>query len=136
MTNDTLPVGYIARRSGDMLNDMFWKRLDRYPPVLCRLLARQKRGRPLTTREIAETSGLPPAKVEAISESVNWDGVGVYEMRGFTKACGCDFTNQSDMRRVEDYLRKRPKFTYLRKSPFWREYYYPLVIKWMSTNEP
>jgi len=113
---------------------MFWKRLDRYPPVLCRLLARQKRGRPLTTQEIAKASGLPPAKVEAISGSISWDGVTVLEMKDFTRACGCDFTSQSHMRRVEDYLRKRPRFTYLKRSPYWREYYYPLVVRWMETH--
>ncbi len=114
---------------------MFWTRLNRYPPVLCRLLAREKRGRPLTTVEIAERSGLPPAKVEAISASVSWEGVEALEMMRFIQACGCDFDAQKDMRRVEDYLRKRPKFTYLRRSPQWKNYYYPLVVKWMETRE-
>lgn len=113
---------------------MFWTRLDRYPPVLCRLLAREKRGRPLTTVEIADTSGLPPAKVEAISASVSWDGVEVEDMRRFAQACGCDFDQQKDMRRVEDYLRKRPKFTYLKRSSQWKNYYYPLVLKWMQSR--
>lgn len=113
---------------------MFWTRLDRYPPVLCRLLAREKRGRPLTTAEIADTSGLPPAKVEAISASVSWDGVEVDDMKRFAQACGCDFDQQKDMRRVEDYLRKRPKFTYLKRSSQWKNYYYPLVLKWMQSR--
>jgi hypothetical protein len=113
---------------------MFWVRLNRYPPVLCRLLAREKRGRPLTTAEIAERSGLPPAKVEAISASISWDGIEVEDMRRFVQACGCDFDNQPNMRRVEDYLRKRPKFTYLKRSPQWESYYCPLVVKWMDSR--
>lgn len=113
---------------------MFWVRLNRYPPVLCRLLAREKRGRPLTTAEIADTSGLPPAKVEAISASISWDRVEVNDMRAFIQACGCDFDHQPNMRRVEDYIRKGAKFTYLKRSPYWKNYYYPLVVKWMKSR--
>ncbi len=113
---------------------MFWTRLKRYPPVLCRLLAREKRGRPLTTAEIAQRSGLPPARVEAISASTTWHGVEVPDMKAFLQACGTDFDHQKDMRRVEDYLRKRPKFTYLKRSPDWSTYYYPLVRKWMESR--
>jgi hypothetical protein len=112
----------------------FWPQLDRFPPVLCRLLAKGQSG-PLTTAEIAEKSSLSLSMIEALSQMPNWDGVYLYTCKAFTAACGVDFDNLADMRRVRDYLRHRPTFQYLRVSPMWKNYYLPMLIIWLKTPD-
>jgi hypothetical protein len=110
-----------------------WQQIDRFPPILCRLLARVPRGRPLTTEEIATASQLPPAKVEALSISTSWHGVDVYEMKRFMLACHMDIASPAAINRIEDYIRKGAKFSYLRRSKQWEAYYLPLMKKWMES---
>ncbi len=116
---------------------VFYKRIDKYPPVLVRLMARKPRAsgngngtRPLTTVEIAAKSGLPESMVEGLSHSTTWKGVDVYTVRDFTVACGVDFTNPLHMKRLSQYLQKRCAFHYLRKSQDWDGYYRHLVEIW------
>jgi len=118
---------------------VFYKRVDRYPPVLVRLLARRPRAngsgngtRPLTTDEIARDSGLTPAVVEGLSRSTTWKGVDIYTVRDFTVACGVDFTNPLHMKRLSQYLHSRGAFHYLRKNKQWDTYYRSLVAIWRS----
>jgi hypothetical protein len=101
-----------------------------FPPILVRLLARTKYGKPLTTEEIAKASKLSVMEVEIISQSKSWEGIDVLKMEAFTKACRVSFTDTTEMRRVESYLRKKPTFLYLRKHDYWRSYYLPLLKKW------
>lgn len=111
----------------------FWRRLDRFPPILCRLLARQPRGRPLTTAEISAASGLTEVGVFTVSNQTDWKGIDIYTMRRFTEACGVDITSRSEMTRVESYLRKRPNWRYLRRDPQWHTYFQPLIKLWLAT---
>jgi len=107
-----------------------------FPPILCRLLARHKGGRPLTTGEI-DSVAYPidsnPALVEALSKTTRWDSIPFGDMHCYLVGCRIVFTSTVDMRRVTDYLRKNPNFEYLRKSPEWDSYYKPLLIRWRSS---
>lgn len=117
-------------------------RIQNFPPILLRLLARHRYGKPLTTDEIVERSGTMPdvcnllsaPEVEAISKSTNWKGIGVHECLSFQRGCGIQFDDAKAMHRVNDYLKKLPKmklpFEYLRLSPQWKSYYIPLIVSW------
>ena len=118
--------------------EKFWDRLRRYPPVLIRLLARHKRGRPLTSAEISERSGLPLMTVETISSSTSWSGLDLYTARRFMLACGCDLSSQRDVRRIHVYLKRTPRnprhrFPYLQRSPQWEGYYLPLMERFLKS---
>lgn len=110
----------------------FWKRADRFSPILCRLLA-HRGNRPLTAEEISQVSGLSFWTVETLSMSTSWAGVPVETFRAFTDGCGVDPSNARHMRRIEDYLRGRPKFAYIKKSPIWKSYYEPLMRHWLAS---
>ncbi len=121
---------------------VFYQRIDKYPPVLVRLMARKPRAngsgngtRPLSTCEIASLSGLPPSMVEGLSHATTWKGVDVYTVRDFTVACGVDFTNPLHMKRLSQYLHRRGAFHYLRKDSRWGEYYSHLVNLWRKTYD-
>ena len=114
----------------------FWDRVEVFPPVLCRLLARDKpRGRPLAHSELADKTGLSEMEVLTLSKQVTWKGVDVFTLRAFTEACGVDFTNPQSMKRVTVYLKghtidgvRRPvRFDYLRRSPEWETTFRPLM---------
>lgn len=113
----------------------FFKRANRFPPVIVRMLARVPRGRPLTSLEISQASGIPVARVDSISRSKSWAGIDIYEMQSFCNACSVDFASRVSMKRVDTYIRgarvdgKRvpPSFAYLRKSPDWEKEYLPLI---------
>lgn len=97
----------------------FQQRLDRFPPVICRLLAKHQWGPPLTSREVADRSGLSLYRVDAISTLTSWNEVTVGDMRAFLTGCGLDFQDSKAMNRVHCYLRSRSKnkFVHLRRSP-------------------
>lgn len=118
----------MARRYGGMI----WERLEKYPPVLCRLLARLPKGRPLSNHEIATRSGLSHYQVEAISRQTDWRGVDLPTARAFMVACNTDLSNREHCRRIWMYLKTQPRnpskrFGYLRRSPDWGGYYLPLI---------
>lgn len=114
----------------------------RFPPILVRLLARVRRGRPLSDLEISKASGLPIHQVHVLSQSTDWRGVDIYTMRAFTAGCGLDFDSRSQMKRAIVYLRGKtvrgrriaPNFKYLRRSPYWATFYQPMVKRWLEGN--
>jgi len=113
------------------VGDKFWKRVDDYPPILCRLMAKHRPGPAMTTGEIAKRSGFSEYEVLALSEMVTWEGVNLVTFRRFTTACGVDFLDSVCMKYVRDYLRKRPiRFKYLKTAPEWEGYYIPLIQRW------
>lgn len=117
---------------GRSYGKLFWERIDRYPPVLCRLLARIPKGRPLTNAEVSSRSGLSPAQVEAISRQVDWRGIDLPTARAFMVGCGTDLSNRAHCKRIWVYLRTQPKsasakFSHLRKDRNWETHWLPLI---------
>lgn len=68
--------------------------LDRLPPNICRLIARDRR-RPLTNDELAARSGLPVKRVVFIAKLKSWARVPVGQVDAFRSACGITPQNQS-----------------------------------------
>ncbi len=70
---------------------MYWlNKLDRLPPNVCRLLARQPKVRKLAlnTAQIAQRSGLSVQTVRRISKLRSWASVGVAMHEKFKLGCG------------------------------------------------
>jgi len=113
----------------------FWKQCERYSPILVRLLARHPHGKPLTDEEIAVRSGntLTPLQVADLSQRATWGSVDVLTMRRYLTACGVDFCNRKQMKRIDAYLRSKPNFKYLRTSPAWNSFYLPLMLRWKES---
>jgi len=100
------------------------EKLDRFPPVICRLLARHKDGGRVVawrTEEIASRAKMSPAEIMLLSQRVSWDGVPVDTMLRFTTACDIDLDDHLCIKRKLDHLAKLqstlPRF--LIKSPEW-----------------
>jgi hypothetical protein len=113
----------------------FFTLLERYPPVLVRLLARRNR-QTITTERIASDMGVTPMYALQISSRHDWRGLSIDNFMGFTCACNLDLTNTGDVNRVETYLRKnqgRPMFKYLTRDPEWKTYYLPLLVNWRKS---
>ena len=113
----------------------FSAKLLRYPPILCRLLARD-RHRALTSAEIARRGDLSLVLVEAFSTATSWDDFHAKHITAFSSACGIDFDSRTSWNRVECYFRKNrgnPKFEYLTSAPNWKTYYLPLIIGWRKS---
>lgn len=67
-------------------------KVDRFPPFICRLLARTRHGyHGLSHDEIALRSGLPKSTVADLSFKTSWGGVTVEVADKFSAACGVDF---------------------------------------------
>ena len=109
----------------------FYNRVDNLPPCLVRLLAR-KYGKAVTTEQLAELLHWNTWTTEALSQRTDWEAVDIYDLCQFTRACGVDFCNPRQMRRIDDYLRKDPTFQYLRVHPNWETYFKPLLKKWRA----
>lgn len=105
----------------------FWSTALRYPPILCRLLARKKNGPPLTEQEIAARAKLSTLEVHLLSKETSWDDVHLGTMKKFLAGCGLDFCNRADMKRIDAYRRSQPTWKYLRRSGQWLSYYEPLL---------
>jgi hypothetical protein len=99
-----------------------WKKFDRFPPLVVRLLARKKlRGRvvAMTDHDISVASGLSAAWVKYLSWSLTWDDVPVLIARDFMRGCGVDFGDAEAMRNHTRYLKTKGRFDYLKRSPDW-----------------
>jgi hypothetical protein len=120
----------------------FWIKAERYPPILCRLLARHTRGKPLTTEEITQRSGLPRMAVLTLSFSATWAGTDLPTMRKFLQGCGIDFCNRTQFKRRENYLALQARlagkncrnWAYLRASPEWGTFYEPMMRTYIQSR--
>lgn len=105
----------------------FWITANRFPPILCRMLARRKNGPPLSDDEIATRSGLTALEIRLLSLQTSWDTINLGDMRRFLCGCGMDFHDAAAMARAKDYLRKKPTWKYLRISGRWTSLYEPML---------
>lgn len=66
--------------------------LDRLPPFVCRLIARdpQAKRRPLTIAEIGSRAGLPPGHARHVLKKTTWADVKVETALRLRAACGID----------------------------------------------
>lgn len=105
------------------------QRISEFPPILVRLLAKQRgaAGEALSDQEIAIGSGISLSRVQAISRMESWDSITVGELRSFLKACHFNPLESADRNRLNAYRRKGPKFIYLKRSPHWNDTFLPLI---------
>lgn len=123
----------------------FWEHLRAFPPPLVRLTARRVvSGRKvvwISGREVAIASGIPLARVEAISRGLDWATVSVGEAEAFCRACEFDPTSAPDRERQQKYIRtcqrRRPSLPppYLSQSPYWSTEIRPL-IQHLKSQQP
>lgn len=111
----------------DTQSHSIWVKLERFPPVLVRLLARlpsEETGYPraMTDEEIAARSDLSVSTVAALSRLTSWDDVSLRHLRAFVLGCGVDFADRVAMRRLTRYIAHIPSFAYLRKDAEWLKY--------------
>lgn len=111
----------------------FWTISNRYPPILCRLLARHPNSKPLTAEEIAARGRLSITEVNLISHQTDWAQVTLTSMRAFLNGCGIDFCKRADMHRVDSYIRAQPTWKYLRTSGLWTSLYEPMLKKYAAS---
>lgn len=125
-----------------LASETFWYRLKITPPVLVRLLARVRHGRPLTTVEISERSGLSPGLIEFLSEHRDWSGIDLPTFKAFMIGCDIDLLDRVAWRRIENYRagtkvngkRFGPTFRYLKRDPSWATYYQKLLASWLKNK--
>lgn len=99
-------------------------KLDRYPPILCRLLARCRdhgRIRAKTAREIAEAAGMSEPEVQILSQLTTWADVPVAKMIAFSTACGVNFGSRRSLQGHDALMRTIRSLppAYLRRSVEW-----------------
>lgn len=116
------------------------ERLDRFPPVACRILARAVKPtggvRALTDAEIAAGSGLSVSEVARLSRCTNWDSVTVREVFAFLKGCGVRLDDRDWMRKNVAYLQElRGAPRYLKQSPDWETLFKPLLAHWFKSSQ-
>ncbi len=89
--------------------------MDKIPPNLCRILARNGR-KAMTNREIADASGLTIKRVGEIARQTSWGKVDVCQASAFAAACGVDLVKQGQVRK---YLMRKEgcRFDHLAQSP-------------------
>lgn len=117
-------------------------KLDSFPPIVCRLLARPpsakaKSQRPLTDREIAVRSGLRLDQVLSLSWLCTWENVPVDIMLRFSRACGIYL---NDYQNIQKHYRLVSRMAgrwltgkhYLRRDPAWDVKWKPLVETWIA----
>ncbi len=122
----------------------FPEKLDRFPPVVIRLLARRivdgcKRSlRALTDREVSAHSGLPLGEITYLSKLTSWERVEIATYIAYCKGCGADLDSRDWLRKNTAYmtgLNAMPR--YLLESPDWEKTFQPLVrIAFESETHP
>lgn len=122
-----------------MSKKSMWDKFKDFPPIVCRLLSRTgEEGaiRPLSTAEIATTSGLTTMQVMSLSWRDSWDDVPFRDMKRFSEACGVYLDNRNNLRKHTSYIKGMPTWKYLRKSPLWRELFEPLIREYLHSRVP
>jgi len=127
-------------------------KLDSFPPIVCRILARDpkaraKTQRPLTDREIAARSGLRVDQVISLSWLCTWEFVPVDVMKKFTAACGINFEDYPTMQKHYRFVNRMAGRWmtgkhYLRRDPEWDTKWKPLLetyieyVQWQVSSRP
>lgn len=90
-----------------------------------------KRVKALSDAEISVDSGLTVDRIREIYYCKDWDEVPVKDMVRFCTGCRFDPLNSTHRNRARAYYNQKsgPKFTYLKKSPWWHDIFLPLIIR-------
>jgi hypothetical protein len=111
----------------------FRQRLDRYPPILVRLMTTRRTKSAAgtavwvpTDEQLADAAGLPLATFKFVAYSTSWDAISIDAMYRFLMACDIDLEKRRCFRRIE-HLRRRGQFRHLRRDPLWATVYEPMV---------
>lgn len=97
-------------------------------------MAKRSQSVPKSCEEIARLSGLDIYQVRLIATRRSWDEVSFGDMRKFCQACGVDFENPTAMHRVTEYVRNKPSWSALKRSPDWATVYEPLFKIFLSID--
>lgn len=84
----------------------YLSRLDRLPPPICLMLARDGRRKPIPMAEISRRSGLSAAMIRKIATLKSWAEVPVGDCESFRSACGITPLNE---RRHIEFLKRSLK---------------------------
>jgi hypothetical protein len=105
-----------------------FQKLDRFPPVVIRLLAKHK-GAAMSDKEIEGDAARRGARyhlalpeIKRLSYLTSWDQVTIGTTRAFLHACNCNLEDRDTFRNLSRYLLQDPKFTHLRKSERFPEF--------------
>lgn len=83
------------------------EKYDRFPPCLCRLIAKTHNGRRwMGLRELAKRSGLSLTQVHRLSKLKSWATVPLEDVDKFAAACGVRWDR---LRVARQFLRRRKK---------------------------
>lgn len=115
----------------------FQQRLDRYPPILIRLLT--TRGKQAdkwvpTDRQIADASGLSMAAVKRVSYSTSWDDIPMALARAFLMGCDIDLEKRRCFRRLE-WMRRNGSFSHLKRSPLYETQFMEMLDLWVESEK-
>lgn len=121
----------------------FPQRLDRFPPILLRLLvtrggradevpARQRAWTP-TDRDLAESCGLTVAELKFVSYSVEWKGPVMAYLLPFLRGCGFDLDNRRCFRRLE-WMKRAGRFTHWQTDPVRKAQFEELLQIWEEST--
>ena len=115
---------------------MSWEHLEKNPPWFVRCMARRKVHAKVVVavsdEELAISSGIPVARIQAIYHQRNWDSIPLRDIRAFCAACGFDPFSFKSRNRFHAYKAavrsgRCAGFTYLKKSPWWTTVFAPLL---------
>lgn len=87
-------------------------KLDKLPPNLVRVLARDSSGA-MSNRDIAAKAGMSMKRIGQISRLKSWATLPVEEVAAFADACGVDLLNQAKTRK---YLMRGPAMAHVQKA--------------------
>lgn len=115
------------------------QKLERFPPVVIRLLAREKRGKQvvaLSDGDVATRSGLTRGEVRTLSRFTNWDHVDLTTFMRFCSGCRADLDDRNWLRKNTQYMRTIRRLPrYLTRSPNWADTFEPLIRIWVRTQQ-
>lgn len=115
-----------------------WDYFTKFPPWFVRLLARRKvRTKCVVAmgdEEIAIAAGMSVDRVRAIYNQRSWANVPLNEIRAFFAACQFDPFECTHRNRAYAYLAavksgRCSGYSYLKKSPWWKTTFEPLILK-------
>jgi hypothetical protein len=100
---------------------------ERFPPCVCRLLARKDRGtHPKSSKDIADESGLSKSFVAVLARRRTWKGIPVDVATRFALACG---VNLADPGSTIEYIRTRKKVHLRRANPAQRRMFQRIMTR-------